>query len=65
MDENESLIQKNLTALHQLMTAIHLLDQVNNTDTDFTNSLLPDCTEDFLMQLGYKMDSIALKIGAA
>ena len=60
MDENEDTISKNLTALQQVLTAVALLNEVNNTNTAFTDDLLPSCTEEFLEQLGGKLNALGL-----
>lgn len=54
------IIAKNLTALQQVLTAVALLNEVNNTGTSFTDDLLPACTEDFLEQLGGKLNALGL-----
>lgn len=59
------MIDKNLMALQQILTAAALIQAANNTGTEFTDELLPACTEEWLEQLGHKLNYIAVKIGAA
>jgi hypothetical protein len=61
----DDLITKNLVALQQLLTAAALINEVNNVGSEFTDDILPACTEEFLEQLSNKLEDIALKIGAS
>ena len=61
----DDLISKNLTALQQLLTAAALIIEVSKIGSEFTDELLPSCTEQFLLEFSGTMESIALKIGAA
>jgi hypothetical protein len=58
--KNYEVIQKNLTALQQILTAAALLNEVNNAGTAFTDDLLPGCTEEFLEQLSGKLNALGL-----
>lgn len=56
--QDAEVIAKNLIALKQLITAISLLNEVNNTGTAFTDDILPSCTEQFIIELGSKLNAI-------
>jgi len=52
---------KNLTALQKLIQAATLINEVNNTNTDFTDTIMPSCTEEFLKQLSDRLTILALE----
>lgn len=58
--KSAEIIKKNLTALQQVLTAVALINEVNNTGTAFTDDLLPSCTEEFLEQLSSKLNALGL-----
>jgi hypothetical protein len=60
MIETDEIIKKNLCALQQLITAVALINEVNNTNTSFTDDILPSCTEEFIEQLAGKLNAIGL-----
>lgn len=64
-EQELEVISKNLVALKQLITAISLLNEVNNTGTAFTDDILPSCTEEFIEQLGSKLNAIGLLLEQA
>jgi len=53
--------QLNLTALQKLIQAATLINEVNNTNTDFTDTIMPSCTEEFLKQLSDRLTILALE----